>query len=203
MIHAAGKEPPPLVLGITGSSGAAIARRIVERLAELNQPVVAVASNAARRVWNDEIGGSLDEWLRERGVPQFKPSDIGATIASGSFETAGMLVAPCSMNRVAEFAHGISSDLLGRAVDVTIKESRRLVLVPRESPLSVIHLTNLLTLAQAGVRIVVPVPAFYNLPQSVEEIIDQIAGRALSAAGIRDALPDQYRYRGPSRPERG
>lgn len=198
-----GSSAPPVVVGITGASGAPLAKRAIEILNEIGQPAIVVASSAAKVVWHEENGGTLDGWLQSVGVPQSRLADISAPIASGSFRTAGMVVIPCSMNRVAEIAHGLATDLLCRAADVIIKEGRRLVLVPRESPLSAIHLANLLTLAQLGVRLVMPVPAFYTLPRSVDDIVDRIAGQALAALGFDEALADRHRYQGLGNANRG
>jgi 4-hydroxy-3-polyprenylbenzoate decarboxylase len=114
--------------------------------------------------------------------------DVGAAIASGSFRTQGMLVMPCSMSTVAKLAVGLSSDLLERAADVQIKEGRKLVVVPRETPLSVIHLQNLTTLAQAGVKIVPAIPAWYHQPQTIEDLVDFVVARALDQFAI-DCIP--------------
>jgi 4-hydroxy-3-polyprenylbenzoate decarboxylase len=121
---------------------------------------------------------------------------VGATIASGSFRTLGMIVIPCSMSTVAKLAAGLSSDLLERAADVQIKESRPLVIVPRETPFSVIHLRNLTTLAEAGVRIVPAIPAWYHHPQSIEELVDFVVARTLDQLEI-DCVPFQ-RWQGSS-----
>ena len=110
--------------------------------------------------------------------------DLGATIASGSFLTDAMVVAPCSMRTLAAIAHGLSDNLIQRAADVIIKERRRLVLLPREMPLSAIHLDNMLTLARLGVTIMPPVPAFYNHPATVDDIVDHIVARVLDQLGL-------------------
>jgi 4-hydroxy-3-polyprenylbenzoate decarboxylase len=117
-----------------------------------------------------------------------------APIASGTTPTNGMLIVPCSMNTLAAIAHGISDDLIRRAADVTLKEGRKLVVVPRETPLSPIHLKNMLTLARLGVTILSPEPAFYLRPQTLEDVVDFITGRALSALGIPEGLGDHLRY---------
>ncbi len=190
---------PPLVLGITGSSGALLARRAVEVLAELGRPVHLAYTRACLQVWPDEVGHPLNAdlalWKERYGVRIFSPDDFRAPMSSGSFLTAGMLIIPCSMRTVSAIAHGSSTNLLERAADVTIKEGRPLVIVPREAPLSAIHLENLLALARLGVRIVPPVPQFYTHPQTADEIIDRIARRAIAQLGIPEALPPSLRWR--------
>lgn len=190
---------PPLIIGISGSSGAALARRTVEILGELGVPMHITYTQACRQVWPDEIGrpiaDDLSEWKARYHVRVFNPDDFRAPMSSGSFRTAGMLITPCSMRTVSAIAHGGSSNLLERAADVTLKEQRTLTLVPRESPLSVIHLENLLALARLGVRIVPPMPQFYLRPQTADEIIDQLARRSLAAHGYEEALPDASRWR--------
>jgi 4-hydroxy-3-polyprenylbenzoate decarboxylase len=190
----------PVIVGISGSSGAQLARRTVEVLGELGVPMHITYTPACRQVWPDEVGrliaDDLADWKKRYGARLFNPDDFRAPMSSGSFLTAGMIVVPCSMRTVSALAHGISSNLLERAGDVVIKEARPLVVVPREAPLSAIHLENLLALARLGVRIVPPVPQFYLRPQSSEEIVDRIVRRALAVLGIQEALPSEMRWRG-------
>jgi flavin prenyltransferase len=196
-------EPPtsrlPLIVGMTGSSGAALARRAIEVLLELGQPVDLTYTRACRQVWPDEIGHPLADdlarWKERPGLRVFNPEDFRAPMSSGSFPTLGMLVIPCSMRTTSAIAHGASTNLLERAADVTLKEARPLVLVPREAPLSAIHLENLLALARLGVRILPPVPQFYNRPSTVDEIVDQIVRRAIAAVRLAEALPAAMRWR--------
>lgn len=189
----------PVVVGITGSSGAALAMRAVEVLAEVGCAVHVTYTRACQQVWPDEIGrpllDDLADWKTRLGVQVYGPEDFRAPMSSGSFLTAGMLVIPASMRTVSAIAHGASTNLVERAADVTIKEGRRLVLVPREAPLSAIHLENLLTLARLGVRIVPPVPQFYTKPQTLDEVVDRIARRAVAQLGIERALPASLRWR--------
>jgi len=139
-------------------------------------------------VWREELDGefaSFAEQLQSSGdVETYSVEDIGAPIASGRLPTRGMLIVPCSMDALAALAQGRSANLLERAADVTLKEGRRLVLVPRESPLSAVHLGNMLSLARLGVRIVPPMPAFYRKPRTVEEVVDEVVERALRALGL-------------------
>lgn len=153
-------------------------------------------------VWQAELGIRMpaepaqqeEFWRQQAGVEQVGKlrchpwGDVGANIASGSFRTAGMLVMPCSMSTVGKLAAGLSSDLLERAADVQLKEGRKLVIVPRETPFSLIHLRNLTTLAEAGARIVPAIPAWYHHPQTIEDLVDFIVARALDQFDI-DCVP--------------
>ncbi len=184
----------PIVVGITGASGAVLAERCVEELTARGREALIVCTNAGAVVWQQERGRPFKDWLHERSLKSFSINDIGAPIASGTYPTAGMIVIPCSMNSVAAIAHGLSSNLLERAADVTLKEGRPLVLVPRETPLSVIHLRNLLSLAELGVKVVPPMPPFYAMPQRIEEIVEHAVARTLVALGVDDQMPPQHQY---------
>jgi flavin prenyltransferase len=189
----------PIIVGVSGSSGAALACRTVEVLGELAIPLHITYTPACRQVWPEEVGrliqDDLETWKRRYGAHVYNPDDFRAPMSSGSFLTAGMIVTPCSMRTVSAIAHGASSNLLERAADVILKERRPLVLVPRETPLSAIHLENLLTLARLGVHIAPPMPQFYLRPQTADEIVDLMARRALDALGIHEALPAESRWR--------
>jgi flavin prenyltransferase len=192
----------PLIVGITGASGLIYAVRTLKYLLAADYAVDVVASKAVQMVWQAEQGVRmpLDPpkqelfWRQQAEVPtagklRCHPfGDVGATIASGSFRTVGMLVIPCSMSTVGKLAAGLSSDLLERAADVQLKEGRKLVLVPRETPFSLIHLRNLTTLAEAGARIVPAIPAWYHQPQTVEDLVDFVVARALDQFEI-DCVP--------------
>lgn len=192
-------HPIPIVVGISGSSGALLGRRAVELLVELGYQVMLTYTDAVKQVWPEEVGlpfnDDLKRWTSELGVRAFKPEDFRAPMSSGSFQTMGMIVIPCSMRTVSAIAHGTSSNLLERSADVIIKEGRRLVIVPRETPLSVIHLDNLLTLARLGVRVVPPMPQFYLRPTGVDEIVDTMVRRCVSMLDIPEALPPSRRWR--------
>jgi 4-hydroxy-3-polyprenylbenzoate decarboxylase len=185
-------------VGISGASGAILARRTVDELLLRDLPTIVVCSNGGKLVWQDELGISFNETLSQwREHPRFTSYSIGdlrAPIASGTFPTGGMTVVPCSMNSVAAMAHGLSNNLLLRAADVCLKENRRLVLVPRETPLHAVHLENLLTLSRMGVTVLPPEPAFYLRPQSVEDIARFVVGRVLVALGLEDELPEDLQY---------
>jgi 4-hydroxy-3-polyprenylbenzoate decarboxylase len=165
-----------------------LAERAIARLGEMGQPLILTCTEPGMRVWKEELGVSFKqsvvEWEERFAVEVLDVRNIGANIASGSFQTRGMLVIPCSTDTLAAIAHGLASNLLERAADVTIKEGRRLVLVPRETPLSAIHLENMLTLARLGVRVVPPMPAFYLLPQTVDEIVEALVERVLQALDL-------------------
>jgi len=192
----------PLILGITGASGLIYAVRALKHVLTAEGTVELVASKACQMVWQAELGIHMpldpmkqaDFWRDQAGVPTAGKlhchpwGDVGATIASGSYRTAGMVVMPCSMSTVARLAAGMSSDLLERAADVQLKEGRKLVLVPRETPFSLIHLRNLTTLAEAGARIVPAIPAWYHHPQTIDDLVDFVVARALDQVDL-DCVP--------------
>jgi 4-hydroxy-3-polyprenylbenzoate decarboxylase len=189
----------PIVVGISGASGAVLGRRTVDELLRRDIPTVVVCSRAARLVWHEEMDASFNDTMAEwREHPQFtwySISDLRAPIASGTYPTSGMVVAPCSMNSVAAMAHGLSNNLLLRAADVCLKERRRLVLVPRETPLHSIHLENLLALSRMGAVVLPPEPAFYLKPQGIEDVVRFVVGRVMVALGIDEALSKDLQYR--------
>lgn len=149
---------------------------------------IAIPSNlrSQEQFWRDQAESQSGKLICHQWA------DVGATIASGSFRTLGMLIIPCSMATVAKIAHGLSSDLLERAADVHLKEGRRLVLVPRETPFSLIHLRNLTTLAEAGARIVPAIPAWYHNPQTIEDLVDFVIARALDQLDIDSDLIQRW-----------
>lgn len=191
----------PIVLGITGASGQIYGVRALKFLLSQNFRVEVVVSKGAIAVWQAEGLGKMPlqphlqaEFWREQcqetgGMLTCHPwTDIGATIASGSFKTLGMVVIPCSMATVGKIAQGLSSDLLERAADVHLKEGRKLVLVPRETPFSLIHLRNLTLLAEAGAKIVPAIPAWYHQPKTIEDLVDFVVARALDQLDIDSDL---------------
>ncbi|WP_326690537.1 MULTISPECIES: non-oxidative hydroxyarylic acid decarboxylases subunit B [unclassified Streptomyces] len=168
-----------LIVGMTGATGAVFGVRLLELLAELpGVETHLVLSRWARTTVELETGRSAREVAALADVLH-GPEDQGATISSGSFRTDGMVIAPCSMKTLAGIRAGYADGLVARAADVVLKEHRRLVLVPRETPLSEIHLENMLALARMGARIVPPMPAFYNHPATVEDIVDHLVARVL------------------------
>lgn len=196
------QDKRPVVVGITGASGAMLAGRVIDMLLEMDTPVMATASSAGRMVWREEMdetfGDSLERWQDKGEFVYFQPGELTAPIASGTFSTRGMAVVPCSMATVAAVAHGMSDNLVRRAADVCLKERRPLVLVPRETPLNAIHLENMASLARLGVTILPPEPPFYLRPKTIEDVADFVAQRVIHALGLSDALPDHMRYEGPS-----
>jgi 4-hydroxy-3-polyprenylbenzoate decarboxylase len=171
-------------------------------LLEADYTIELVASKSTYMVWQAEQDTRMPPepdqqeqfWREQAGVSTggklicHRWGDVGATIASGSFRALGMVIMPCSMSTVAKIATGLSSDLLERAADVQLKEGRQLVIVPRETPLSLIHLRNLTALAEAGVRIVPAIPAWYHNPQTIEDLVDFVVARALDQLNI-DCIP--------------
>ena len=190
----------PIVVGISGASGAVLARETVNELLRREIPTIVVCSNAARLVWQEELDQTFNDALAEwREHPQFTDYGIGdlrAPIASGTFPTAGMAVVPCSMNTVASVAHGMAGNLLLRSADVCLKERRRLVMVPRETPLHSIHLENLLAVSRAGAVILPPEPAFYLKPRGIEDLVRFVVGRVMVALGVSEDLPPELQYQG-------
>jgi 4-hydroxy-3-polyprenylbenzoate decarboxylase len=190
----------PVVVGVSGASGAALADRVIARLLALGHPIELIATSSARIVWRQEMGtpwaDALAGWSESGLITEHNPNNQAATIASGSYPVHGMLIVPCSMGTVAALAAGFANNLLLRVADVTQKEGRRLVVVPRETPLSTIHLENLLRLAQRGIRIVPPMPNFYQRPTTVAEVVDFVAARALVALGITGELDADQQWGG-------
>ncbi|UXT20715.1 UbiX family flavin prenyltransferase [Agrobacterium tumefaciens] len=181
-------NPCRVVVGVTGASGAGIALRIIERLAGMKSVEIhLVLSPSARHTVLHEEGAEAMGRMLSLASVNHAVDDIGAAIASGSFPTAGMIVAPCSMRTLAAIATGFSDNLLTRTADVHLKERRKLVLMTRETPLHLIHLRNMCTVTEAGAIVMPPVPAFYNRPQSVFDIVDQLAARAIDQLGIGSA----------------
>jgi 4-hydroxy-3-polyprenylbenzoate decarboxylase len=181
-INAAASRPR-LVVGISGASGVSYGVRALEALRELGIETHLVATRAALLTLAQETDLSPDD-LSVRADVTHRLVDVGATIASGSFRTLGMLVAPCSVRTMSEIATGVTSTLLTRAADVTLKERRPLVLMVRETPFHLGHLRTMTQLTEMGAVIAPPLPAFYARPRSVEEIIDQSVGRALDLFGL-------------------
>ncbi|RPK33557.1 non-oxidative hydroxyarylic acid decarboxylases subunit B [Streptomyces sp. ADI93-02] len=168
-----------LIVGMTGATGAVFGIRLLEVLAELpDVETHLVLSRWARTTIELETGRTARE-VADLADAVHQPEDQGATISSGSFRTDGMVIVPCSMKTLAGIRAGYADGLIGRAADVVLKERRRLVIVPRETPLSEIHLENMLDLARKGAQIVPPLPAFYNHPTSLDDMIDHITARIL------------------------
>jgi 4-hydroxy-3-polyprenylbenzoate decarboxylase len=188
-------------LAITGASGALYAMRTMAALLERDCHLEVVISEYGRRLLHDELGESaavnrLREYLTgkygdaaSRGsFSVLSNKDLGATIASGSHDCEGMVIVPCSMKTLAGVAHGLSRNLVERAADVMLKEKRRLVIVPREAPMSLPQLKNLVLCAEAGAMILPAMPAFYQMPKTLDDLADFMAGKILSALGFDQTL---------------
>lgn len=184
-----------LVVGISGASGAIYGIRALQVLRELNVETHLVMTDAALETLRLETDYRKQDLARLATETHMLRS-ISSKIASGSFRTDGMLVIPCSMKTLAGIASGYSDNLLLRAADVTLKERRRLVLVVRESPLSLIHIENMATATRAGAVVLPAMPAFYNRPKTVEALVDQVVGKALDAVGVEHSL--SKRWSGPT-----
>ncbi|ONF74386.1 UbiX family flavin prenyltransferase [Amycolatopsis keratiniphila] len=182
------------VIGITGATGAALGVLLLQRLRAVpNVETHLVLSRWARSTIELETPWSVRE-VRELADVSYGQDEQGAAISSGSFPVTGMVVIPCSMKTLAGIRYGYADGLIARAADVTLKEHRPLVLVPRETPLSVTHLENMLALARQGVRLVPPMPAYYNSPTSVDDITEHIVSRVLDQLGI--PAPNARRWNG-------
>lgn len=187
----------PLVVAITGASGAPYAVRLLESLAAAKQPTWLIVSDHGFRLLSTESGIESIEALRDRVGPAawdahvrvFDDRDRGALPASGSVKTKGMVICPCSMGTVSAIATGTSRSLVERAADVVLKERRRLVVVPRETPYSDIHLENMLRLTRAGAVVLPASPGFYHRPTRIEELVDFVVGRILDHVDVEHALP--------------
>jgi 4-hydroxy-3-polyprenylbenzoate decarboxylase len=178
---------------MTGATGVIIGIRLLTVLRELDVETHLVISRWARATIKEETPYTAREVAGLANV-SYSPDDQGAAISSGSYRTDGMVVAPCSMKTVAGIRAGYACDLIGRAADVTLKERRRLVLLARETPLSTIHLENMLALARAGATVLPPAPAFYDRPSTVDDIVEHIVGRTLDQLGLD--LPAMRRWTG-------
>ena len=177
------KATPPLVVGVSGASGAMLGVRTLEACRELGVATHLVISRAAALTLAEETGLDLAAVSAKADVTH-RVGDVGAAIASGSFPTRGMIIAPCSVKTMSEIATGVTASLLTRAADVTLKERRPLVLMVRETPLHLGHLRTMVRLAEMGAVIAPPMPAFYAAPQSLADIVDQAVGRALDLFGL-------------------
>ncbi|HMD34445.1 MAG TPA: UbiX family flavin prenyltransferase [Vicinamibacterales bacterium] len=203
MPHADSK--PSIALAITGASGVMYATRTLAALLERGIHVELIVSDYGRRLLRDELGDAasvekLVPYLASKYGPGVEAGtttlhsnrDLGATIASGSHGCSGMAVVPCSMKTMAAIAHGLSRNLIERAADVMLKERRRLVIVPRETPMSLPQLRNMVLCAEAGAMMLPAMPAFYQQPKTLDDLADFMAGKILSALGFEHALYPQW-----------
>jgi 4-hydroxy-3-polyprenylbenzoate decarboxylase len=188
-----------IVVGITGSSSPVLGIRALEALAAADVETHLVISAGAYRTIKLEADRSLDE-IRGLAHEVHDPRNLAASISSGSFPTDGMVIAPCSMKALAAVAYSFGADLVARAADVTLKEGRKLVLVPRETPLHLGHLRNLVRAAEIGAVIVPPVIGHYYRPATIDDVVDQIVGKVLDQFRIQHALYERW---GGSEPDVG
>ncbi len=180
-----------LIVALTGATGAILGVRLLEALKDSEVESHLIVSKWAQRTIEHETPYTVKQVCALATV-NHSPTNMAAEISSGSFITEGMVVIPCSMRTLACIAHGYGEHLVHRAADVILKERRRLVLVARESPLSEVHLENMLKLARIGVSIIPPMPAFYNHPQSINDIVDHIVTRVLDHFGIETSFAKRW-----------
>lgn len=182
-----------IVIGITGASGSIYAKRMIEVLASQNINVHVISTDTGKKVFHYEIGIKLESWILElqKTYPHVKLEDnqnLFAGVASGSYGFDAVIILPCSMGTMAEISHGLSSNLLCRAADVALKESRHLIIVPRETPLNTIHLENMCHLSKVGAKIIPAMPGFYHHPQTMDDLINFVVGKVLSYLKIEHQL---------------
>ena len=190
----------PIVMAVTGASGAPYAVRLLETLVERKQRVSLIVSDHGVRLLDTEMGVGSVSQLRERvgaaawdaSVRVFDDRDRGAAPASGSALSAGMVICPCSMGTMSAIAVGASRSLVERAADVALKERRRLIVVPRETPYSAIHLENMLTLTRAGAVVLPASPGFYHRPRSIDDLVNFVVGRVLDHLGVEHSLVPRW-----------
>ena len=184
-------RPVRVVVGVTGATGAVYAVRLLQRLNDCGCETHLVASPAGVLNVHHELG--LDrKALEALATRAYSPADVGVAIASGSFATSAMVVAPCSMKTLAAVAHGLSDNLLTRAADVTLKERRRLILMVRETPFNLAHLRNMVAVTEMGGVIFPPLPAFYHRPQSIDELVNDTVERVMAMLGVDEAQPKSW-----------
>ena len=172
-----------LIIGITGATGTIYGVRLLERLRDSGVETHLVMSRWGARTLLHETPYTREQ-VEALATVSYAPADMGASISSGSFHTDGMVIAPCSAKSLAAIAHGFGENLIHRAADVVLKEHRKLVLAVREAPLSSIHLENMLTLARMGALVMPPLPAFYNHPRTIDDIVDYTVARMLDQFGL-------------------
>ena len=176
-----------LIVAITGCSGVIYGVRLLEACRKLGVETDLIVSQAAEKLLELELGKTIKD-IRKLATRNYSQDDIAAPLASGSVKTDGMVIAPCSMKTLGAIASGIADNLITRAADVTLKEGRPLVLVPRETPLNLIHLENMVKLKRAGATILPAMPGFYHKPKEILELIDFIVGRILDVLGVEHKL---------------
>lgn len=191
---------PPIIFGVTGASGAPYAVRLLQQLAAAKRSVSLIVSSHGYRLLDTEMAIGSVEALRiavgkkpwDTYVRTYANEDRGAAPASGSALSAGMVICPCSMGTLSAISVGASRSLIERAADVTLKERRKLILVPRETPLSAIHLQNMLRLSRAGAVVLPAAPAFYHKPATIDDMVDFIVARVLDQLGVEHRLGKRW-----------
>ncbi|SMC00080.1 4-hydroxy-3-polyprenylbenzoate decarboxylase [Thermanaeromonas toyohensis ToBE] len=180
-----------LIVAMTGATGAIYGIRLLEVLKEKGLETHLILSRWAEETIKMETSWTV-EAVRKLAAAFYCEDDLGAALASGSFRHQGMIIVPCSMKTLASIAHGLAINLISRAADVTLKEGRKLILVPRETPLNAIHLENMLRLARLGAVILPPMPAFYHHPRSLQDLVDHLIGRILDQLDIEHGLYQRW-----------
>lgn len=191
MLNKTSPTPQRLIIGISGASGIQYGIRLLEVLQPLPIETHLIMSKSAQLVRQYEAGPSYEQ-ICALADKHYAFQDVSCTVASGSFKTMGMVIAPCSMHSLAEIAHGFGANALTRAADVVLKDRRKLVLMVRESPLNAAHLENMLKVTQMGGIIAPPIPAFYNQPQSIDDLINHSVGRVLDLFDIDNDLVKRW-----------
>ena len=181
-----------LAIGISGASGAVYGIRLLEILRELKVEIHLIITAWGRCILEQEIDMTFEK-IRSLADYVYDNTDLSAGPSSGSFKLDGMVVIPCSMKTVASISSGITSSLLTRVADVTLKEGRRLIIVPRETPLSAVHLKNLNDLSRFGVTILPAMPGFYNKPKSLDDLVDHVVGKVLDQLGLEHTLYEPWK----------
>ena len=182
----------PLIIGISGASGAIYGVRLLEALQAAKIPAHLIVSKSAAQTLKEEADLFVDQ-VRALADTTYQNTDLGAAISSGSLKTRGMVIAPCSIRTLSDIAYGTTDSLLSRAADVTLKERRRLVLIVREAPLHAGHLRSMLAATENGAVILPPVPAFYHRPKTVDDIVNQTVGRCLDLFDIDVGIVKRWR----------
>ncbi|MBK5241893.1 UbiX family flavin prenyltransferase [Clostridium sp.] len=185
------------IVGITGASGSIYGVRLIEELTKADNEIFLVITDNGRKVLEYEVEIDFEKWFENINKNKCKLklcaiADMFSCIASGSFKTDGMVIVPCSMGTLSKISNGSSDNLLVRAADVMIKEKRKLILIPRETPLSSIHLKNMLFLSNLNVTIIPPMPAFYQKPKTIEDIVNTTVGRILASLNVESDLYHEW-----------
>lgn len=181
-----------LIIAITGASGAVYGQHLLDKLREKDVETHLIISKAAEKVIKHELGMTKKD-IEKLADHSYEVDDWNSPIVSGSFKTDGMIIIPCSMKTLAGIACGYSDNLILRAADVTLKEKRLLILVPRETPLNIVHLRNMLALAEQGAAIVPAMPAYYHKPRDIDDVVDFVVGRVLDLLEIEHRLYKRWR----------